>query len=250
MRRRGFTLIELLVVIAIIAILAAILFPVFARAREKARQASCQSNEKQIALGLKMYASDYDGKICQPRMGKWLPPCTCGQSPYYTWKVAMQPYVKNTQLFQCPSLAGMGGEIGWGGLMPGGDIQSTYGMNNRFCGTCSWYKWMQEDSVTEPAQMIQGAESTIADTDPWCHWNDNGTCFQVPHNGQSNYWFCDGHVKSMKMGPTVDPVWLWLRYNPKDANGGGEQVPSWSNDRRVEARAALAVYLNKHPEAR
>ena len=60
MKRRGFTLIELLVVIAIIAILAAILFPVFARAREKARQASCSSNQKQIALGILMYAQDYD----------------------------------------------------------------------------------------------------------------------------------------------------------------------------------------------
>ena len=62
--RRGFTLIELLVVIAIIAILAAILFPVFARAREKARAASCLSNSKQIALGIIMYAQDYDEKLC------------------------------------------------------------------------------------------------------------------------------------------------------------------------------------------
>ena len=68
MKRRGFTLIELLVVIAIIAILAAILFPVFARAREKARQASCTSNLKQLTLGVIMYASDYDSKFpyCTP----------------------------------------------------------------------------------------------------------------------------------------------------------------------------------------
>jgi prepilin-type N-terminal cleavage/methylation domain-containing protein len=71
--RRGFTLIELLVVIAIIAIVAAILFPVFARARAKARQASCQSNLKQIALGFLMYASDYDSKFPIST-----PPCVAG----------------------------------------------------------------------------------------------------------------------------------------------------------------------------
>ena len=69
MHRRGFTLIELLVVIAIIAILAAILFPVFAKAREKARQASCSSNLKQIALAALQYATDYDGLIAAGRGG-------------------------------------------------------------------------------------------------------------------------------------------------------------------------------------
>ncbi|MCX7598825.1 MAG: DUF1559 domain-containing protein [Armatimonadetes bacterium] len=100
--RKGFTLIELLVVIAIIAILAAILFPVFARAREKARQASCQSNLKQIALAHLMYAADYDQKFCISTPG-----CVAGNrqndgsSP--GWWVLVLPYVKNSQLFACPS---------------------------------------------------------------------------------------------------------------------------------------------------
>ena len=99
--RRGFTLIELLVVIAIIAILAAILFPVFARAREKARQASCQSNLKQIALAHLMYAADYDQKFCIST-----PPCVAGHgndglTP--PWWMCILPYVKNSQLFVCPS---------------------------------------------------------------------------------------------------------------------------------------------------
>jgi prepilin-type N-terminal cleavage/methylation domain-containing protein/prepilin-type processing-associated H-X9-DG protein len=246
-RGRGFTLIELLVVIAIIAILAAILFPVFARAREKARQASCQSNQKQNALGLLMYAADYDGRIMSPRQGKG--DGSCGNAPYRTWKVVLQPYVKNQQMFSCPSFEETG-EVGWGGLAPGGDFPSTYGLNNRFCGCCGLRRWAKLDNITEPAQMIMVGESRIADTDPWCHWQDNGNCFRVPHNGMTNYGFCDGHVKALKPGATVDPVWLWLRYNNADANGGGEQIPSWSNDRRNDARQRLPIYLSRHPEAR
>ena len=91
--RRGFTLIELLVVIAIIAILAAILFPVFARAREKARQASCSSNLKQIALGALMYTQDYD-EVTVPA-GNW-------DGKEY-WQLTIYPYTNNTQIFHCPS---------------------------------------------------------------------------------------------------------------------------------------------------
>jgi prepilin-type N-terminal cleavage/methylation domain-containing protein/prepilin-type processing-associated H-X9-DG protein len=101
--RRGFTLIELLVVIAIIAILAAILFPVFARAREKARQTSCLSNLKQIGLGSLMYAQDYDGFF--PTM-YWLPVPgrDSGVSQNgITVLDAVMPYVMNNQIFVCPS---------------------------------------------------------------------------------------------------------------------------------------------------
>ncbi|MEN6544407.1 MAG: DUF1559 domain-containing protein [Armatimonadia bacterium] len=93
MRRTGFTLIELLVVIAIIAILAAILFPVFAKAREKARQASCLSNLRQLCLGFITYTQDYD---------ELSPLCLYGPSTSW-WHNALVPYVKNTQIFACPS---------------------------------------------------------------------------------------------------------------------------------------------------
>jgi prepilin-type processing-associated H-X9-DG protein len=89
-----------LVVIAIIAILAAILFPVFARARENARRASCQSNLKQIALGIMMYAQDYDEKL--PNVTINASAGVTASNPY-GWADAMQPYLKSTQIFQCPS---------------------------------------------------------------------------------------------------------------------------------------------------
>src|SRR5881409_6940 len=96
-RRRAFTLIELLVVIAIIAILAAILFPVFAQAREKARQTACLSNMKQIGIGLIMYASDYDSQYPPSQLG------TNGAPNLVSWPQIMQPYIKNEQVFVCPS---------------------------------------------------------------------------------------------------------------------------------------------------
>ena len=96
----AFTLIELLVVIAIISILAAILFPVFAQAREKARQASCASNLKQIGLGILQYNQDYDEAYA---MGMW---GTSASQTRCSWPAMIQPYVKNTAIFTCPSDTG------------------------------------------------------------------------------------------------------------------------------------------------
>ncbi|MDX1931019.1 MAG: DUF1559 domain-containing protein [Capsulimonadales bacterium] len=102
-RSGGFTLIELLVVIAIIAILAAILFPVFAQAREKARQTSCLSNCKQIGLGLFMYVQDYDERY--PGALQSVPPINGGSTTDRRMPLDRQldPYVKNDQIWRCPS---------------------------------------------------------------------------------------------------------------------------------------------------
>ncbi len=97
-RHSAFTLIELLVVIAIIAILAAILFPVFARARENARRASCESNLKQVGLGVLQYVQDYDERF---PIGVTAAAATAGTP--YGWAEAIQPYLKSTQIYQCPS---------------------------------------------------------------------------------------------------------------------------------------------------
>ena len=96
MRRRGFTLIERVVVIAIIAILAAILFPVFAKAREKARQSSCLSNIKQLTLAIMQYVQDYDETGPQRDTG-------AATAPRWGWTDVIMPYAKNSQMFLCPS---------------------------------------------------------------------------------------------------------------------------------------------------
>src|SRR5947208_1296323 len=104
---KGFTLIELLVVIAIIAILAAILFPVFAKARGAARKSSCLSNMKQVSLAAMQYVQDYDERM--PISGYRGTGAALGNSwdnrpirDYYTWRWAIQPYAKNVQIFSCP----------------------------------------------------------------------------------------------------------------------------------------------------
>src|SRR5580765_7842537 len=120
MKRRAFTLIELLVVIAIIAILAAILFPVFAQAREKARATSCLSNTKQLGLGTMMYVQDYDEMY---PCNSWDTPNigtvdTDSRSPNYLsatqWPWRIMPYLKNKQIFVCPSDPAQG-KSGWRG---------------------------------------------------------------------------------------------------------------------------------------
>src|SRR6056297_2865025 len=100
--RAGFTLIELLVVIAIIAILAAILFPVFARAREEARQARCLSNVKQIGLGMIMYMQDYDETFMLTSTNHLQNMIDAGEHQS-VWYRAIMPYVKNEQIYVCPS---------------------------------------------------------------------------------------------------------------------------------------------------
>jgi prepilin-type N-terminal cleavage/methylation domain-containing protein/prepilin-type processing-associated H-X9-DG protein len=215
MKRRGFTLIELLVVIAIIAILAAILFPVFARARAKARQASCTSNVKQLMLGLIMYASDYDGIWLQ---GNNIP----GHSSWANWTVDVFPYVKNIQIFRCPA-ANTGN---WGTscehcTVTPQDLGTYYlacdYMYNRVRNPVSGANegpWgVSEESFRSPAMLaalVDGRRS-ILHFYPWARalsGTDGRGCdpsLAGRHNDTCNVGYADGHAKTYQP-PTTAPV--------------------------------------------
>lgn len=140
--QRGFTLIELLVVIAIIAILAAILFPVFAQAREKARAISCLSNTKQIGLSLQMYIQDYDEHVCFNNDGNWYQsPPNSGYWYINTWMSLLEPYIKNYGLWVCPSASMNTGLFAGYDYSPSspwtsgplkGSIEAAYTLNNYY----------------------------------------------------------------------------------------------------------------------
>ncbi|MBC7287500.1 MAG: DUF1559 domain-containing protein [Armatimonadetes bacterium] len=180
--RKGFTLIELLVVIAIIAILAAILFPVFARAREKARQASCQSNIKQIALGILMYAQDYDEILPSNAV---FPP-----SGAIRWPALVMPYVKNADLFTCPSEK----TVAIGGTPLGNSESSGYGLG------CHIYGY-EIAKIFKPAETILLADTNTymvrAAGQSWGSEPVGGRQVLYRHNQMANFAFCDGHAKSM-----------------------------------------------------
>src|SRR5438874_1627715 len=149
---RAFTLIELLVVIAIIAILAAILFPVFAQAREKARQTTCLSNCKQIALAFQMYLQDYDATYTWqgPKLGDDNPDFMApGAKP--TWGAELMPYIKNMRVYICPSAVTsiFDKKYTWG---PPTELSaSSYFMNGCFNG-------LSESLVEGPADMVLGSD--------------------------------------------------------------------------------------------
>ena len=199
-RSRGFTLIELLVVIAIIAILAAILFPVFARAREKARQTNCLSNVKQIMLGVLMYAQDYDEMLPNEQYNRG-----GGGNEYLvdsSWRGVIFPYVNNAQLFICPSHT---------------PDTSTYALfdgrwnDQKMRGSYAINDWHQDSGsptppqnqplarVIAPSSTIFILESTGSPDDICPAGNEHGQMPQMAsatrHNQGANYGFVDGHAK-------------------------------------------------------
>jgi prepilin-type N-terminal cleavage/methylation domain-containing protein/prepilin-type processing-associated H-X9-DG protein len=196
-RRKGFTLIELLVVIAIIAILAAILFPVFARAREKARQSSCLSNIKQISLGALMYAQDYDEAV----------PESLDRDQHSYWFEKIMPYVMNEQVFVCPSTTSTS-MTGWNyGLVNqtsgyrGSTRTFTHPDGHSVAGRATPIMLAEVRAPAETA-YISDAQYYVTDIGFWTHGGSpypqvGGAYYWVDgrHNQGANVGFYDGHAK-------------------------------------------------------
>ncbi len=196
-RKAGFTLIELLVVIAIIAILAAILFPVFAQAREKARATSCLSNLKQIGLATQMYLQDYDGVYptnVLPGPGYWLDPID-DPTMQPNWWSELQPYVKNQAIFVCPSATVMTY------VLPG-HANTSYMAN--------W--WVIYDGTATEASVRSVSQCPLF-TDAGETWSGAWTTDARPYPDGTQYWprpihsnginanYADGHAKWTPIGP-------------------------------------------------
>ncbi len=230
MRRSAFTLIELLVVIAIIAILAAILFPVFAQAREKARQTSCLSNTKQVGLGMMMYVQDYDEEF--PKADYWLP--TGSRSPlnpnasggfslrvnHYKWQTWVIPYIKNTDVLRCPSRSR--DQAAW-------DVNGEYkgdgyafnlslagrpfigGVNPSFLGGSlvgvqqpaeTWIFQELRNQVSFSYETPNFTTYPVADQESWAAYLTPGNKVvqaNAPHNEGFNFAYVDGHSKWMNI---------------------------------------------------
>jgi prepilin-type N-terminal cleavage/methylation domain-containing protein/prepilin-type processing-associated H-X9-DG protein len=196
--RKAFTLIELLVVIAIIAILAAILFPVFARARENARRASCMSNLKQLALGMMMYSQDYDEKFTQVNAPVVTTPIVPGSTfNYYTagqywsgWAARIYPYVKSTQVYLCPSNQYNAYGVNYG--LPYNCINSAGAYVSYFVNNSPSLA-----SFQQPSESLMISEKSSGGGDQYILSAGN-YAMAAPHFDGGNIAFVDGHVKWFK----------------------------------------------------
>ena len=218
-RRTGFTLIELLVVIGIIALLAALLFPVLARTREKARQASCASNLKQIGLAILQYAQDNDENM--------VPAAIYVGTQTNTWRGLTLPYSNSVRIYACPSnpySSGTPGAAGDDDSNGDGMFYVSYGANQGVLSDQS-SSLVLLAALENPAQLLLIGESDSASyflsdppsdpiTNPGGAHNPAGppdahTDLYAGHTGFGNWLFADGHVKALKPTQTCRGADMW-----------------------------------------
>ena len=207
-----------MVVIAIIAILAAILFPVFAQAREKARQTSCLSNMKQIGTALQLYVDDYDETFpCYYNTGWyiWISSANYGDN-WYSCLVEMEPYFKNRSLMKCPSQSKSAGFIDGKRIPDGTSWNCSYAFNESLAivsGTpgddgsaesCT-AQAATMSQLTASGTFVTFFESDYLGANPGVSWNH----VMERHNGGGNLVFADGHAKfaKYKYGIAADIPW-------------------------------------------
>ena len=219
MQRRGFTLIELLVVIAIIAILAAILFPVFAKAREKARQTSCLSNLKQIALANLQYMTDYDQRTIRWQRYSYAPPQQdyTATVDYRSMPALLMPYCKNSQMFICPSASTTNIALSYHLNVC---AIANAGMDNPI-DNHTGYTSTSESQMNSAATMF-AADGSVS-TEDWVYPNysaqtpdsvgTGGYRLSDRHNGGANIAYYDGHAK-------------WLQFSRIWTTNAGGAIPA------------------------
>ncbi|WP_435792416.1 DUF1559 domain-containing protein [Capsulimonas corticalis] len=236
----GFTLIELLVVIAIIAILAAILFPVFAKAREKARQISCLSNEKQIGLGLLMYSQDYDEYF---PASTYFSGITLNSGVWTNTMLLAQPYIKSKNVWSCPSNPYNKFSMNYATQ---DDAFTSYALNMQLFDKTYYGAPHNSGFIDKPSNKIMIAESVAyanGGADPpagngahytsmgWSYWDGDADGFAREgfcHNtGTMNVVYCDGHAKAVRPEQTAGANGQVNAWGIFTDNGGGSCNGLW-----------------------